>query len=78
MVANKGVGTLIANSLKKGMRIFVFGELSHSKYTDKHNQKRERIFVSAKSVDFLNGLDKKKPLKDEAHDDEADMEGYDA
>ena len=78
VVANNGVGTLIANSLKKGMRIFVSGELSHSKYTDKHNQKRERIFVSARSVDFFNGLDQKKPLKNEAHDEEADMAGYDA
>lgn len=78
VVANNGVGTLVAHSLKKGMRVFVSGELSHSKWTDKHDQKRERIFISARSVDFFNGLDQKKPLKNEAHDEEADMAGYDA
>jgi single-strand DNA-binding protein len=76
--ANNGVGTLIADRLKKGMRIFVAGELSHSQWTDKHDQKRERIFISAKSVDFLNGLDQKKPLKNETDTEDAGMAGDDA
>ena len=72
VIANNGVGTFIANHLKKGIRVFVSGELNHSKWTDKQNRKRESIFISARSVDFLSGIDKKQPPNNEADDDKVD------
>ena len=73
--ANNGVGTLIANHLKKGTRVFVSGELHHSEWTDKRNQTRTKIFIAAQSVYFLSSLDKSQPLKEETDDHQEDSEG---
>lgn len=74
VVANNGVGTFIADHLKKGMRVFVFGELNHDKWTDQNNQERKTIYISASSVDFLGALNKTKSQKNETDKATAEIE----
>jgi single-strand DNA-binding protein len=70
VMVNNGLGTFVAAHLKKGMRLFVSGELNYDEWTDKNGQERETTSIFANRVDFLSALDKKKPKKNEASEAE--------
>lgn len=72
--ANNGLGTALVAHLKKGMRVFVSGELRYEKWTDQKGKEHQQTVIFASRVDFLSALDQKKSSKKEINEAETEVE----
>ena len=70
VLVNNALGTFIAAHLKKGMCLYVSGELNYDEWTDKKGQEHETTSIFANHVDFLSALDRKKLKKNEVSEAE--------
>lgn len=75
--ANNGLGTALAIHLKKGMRVFVKGELRYEEWTDKKGQAHRDTVIFAGQVDFLSALDKTKSPKKKTQESSEESESSD-